>query len=406
MLQTLRRQQNAFLNETAYQLEPEPKLPAQQEEEKQSSKLADFQMLLDGQIQASAELSESAFIQGLTDQIASHNAQDRDRDTKKAARKVLDLVRQVCNYSGTEGGESEEDQDSLFDEEDLQNRYLNPRTGASSVLTHCKHYSHRSCLAKYKQEQEASLDGQYQRQLAGFSSGEFTCPICKGLSNCLLPSVPLSTVQKLSPGLFECDSEDKLVMSNELIGLLGFYMDALSEVMKAMRGWSAEGKKPKDTLLVEIKKGPLKIMSTALDHFVHTLSLIDIKGLRYFASRLPHEGILYGSLSGILKLVSKGEHPSFPSDCEPLTGLGDLLLLEEYLNRDLSRLVLIKNVSVTLIKTLLMVCLSQDRGINDQIKIVLEAFHPILKLQFIFSVLWRKNSGRKLVPSLFTQDYR
>lgn len=62
-------------------------------------------------------------------------------------------MKQVCNYkilnSADEGV-------NLFEQEDLQNKFLNPFTGACSVMSQCKHYGHISCVAKYKVQQEAN----------------------------------------------------------------------------------------------------------------------------------------------------------------------------------------------------------------------------------------------------------
>ena len=62
--------------------------------------------------------------------------------------KVLDLVRQVCNYEA-ETPKNEEEAKEI-----ATSSFLNPYTGASTVMTRCKHYSHLSCLEKYKLQQE------------------------------------------------------------------------------------------------------------------------------------------------------------------------------------------------------------------------------------------------------------
>jgi hypothetical protein len=46
--------------------------------------------------------------------------------------------------------------------------FLNAHTGAACVLTHCKHFSHLSCLKNYL-NQEQSEEARHQREICGFS---------------------------------------------------------------------------------------------------------------------------------------------------------------------------------------------------------------------------------------------
>ena len=76
---------------------------------------------------------------------------------------------------------------------------MNPITGSAAIITNCKHYSHLECLRKYYLQQETAQDNQYQKQLSGFSAGEFACPICKGINNSIMPSYSFLEVSKMIP---------------------------------------------------------------------------------------------------------------------------------------------------------------------------------------------------------------
>ena len=67
--------------------------------------------------------------------------------------------------------------------------------------------------------------------------------------------------------------------------------------------------------------------------------------------------------------------------------------------------VLTRNVTATLLYTLLALPFAEKRGIQDQINLVLEVFMPILKLQFLNAVFWRKNEGLKKELQIDIQDF-
>lgn len=341
MVQTLNAQKKAFQNEASYKFEEEEKV----EDTWKPQENAEFKKILDDQI--------NAFQSGNTEAVEAFEADlagkvSRMIKDKNADLKQLDLVKQISN-SG-------------------DNTFLNKYTGASSVVSHCKHYSHVSCLKNYRLQQELEEESQYQKQLSGFSFGEFACPICKSICNGILPNVSLLNVKD---------------QSNEM---LNFFVDALSEVVKATRGLVIGEKKPRELLLSDIAKDPMDFARLASNHFAHVVSLTDIKGLAYFNEVIPQESVLLGS---VVQLVRLQQH----DDQELIDQIEDRI--EAIINLEMVPNVLANNVTLTLIKTLMLSCVIPGRDLNEQIELVLEVFLPILEQQFYNVVLWRKNQGRR-----------
>lgn len=99
-------------------------------------------------------------------------------------------------------------------------------------MSNCKHYSHLECLRKYHLELEGIQDHSYQKQVNGFSFGEFMCPVCKCINNGILPSYSLEEASKMVPDLNE--------LSGQSLKLLDFYMDMFSELIKAQQGFTRD----------------------------------------------------------------------------------------------------------------------------------------------------------------------
>lgn len=66
--------------------------------------------------------------------------------------------------------------------------FINVVTGSGAILSSCDHFGHIKCLHKYLDEQEVQQYGIQQKQVSGFITGEFTCPICKSLKNGIMPN--------------------------------------------------------------------------------------------------------------------------------------------------------------------------------------------------------------------------
>lgn len=113
--------------------------------------------------------------------------------------------------------------------------YLNEYTGAGSVVTNCKHHSHLSCLRKYYLEQ-TSQEGQYNKKLTGFSSDEFSCPICKSINNSIVPIYSFRDFE-LELQLDPQDQGEALVLSDQDIGVMEFYVDYFAQVAKKQQGF-------------------------------------------------------------------------------------------------------------------------------------------------------------------------
>ena len=81
-------------------------------------------------------------------------------------------------------------------------------------------------------------------------------------------------------------------------------MDIISDVHKATRGSSLGGKLVGQMSLKDVKEDIVKFMSRFVDHFVHSLNLIDLKGVKYFTSLLEEESILLSSFAQLLPILS------------------------------------------------------------------------------------------------------
>ena len=212
----------------------------------------------------------------------------------------------------------------------------------------------------------------YMLQLSGLIKGEFPCPICQSINNGILPSYSLHKIP---------DYDEKLVT---------IYMDALSEVIKSNKGYIIGGKMPTPTTLEDLRSQPVRVMSKAIDHFVHGIHLIDIRGLSYFIDSLNHESNLLSSLGCLLK---------FNADPGSIMSNTLDIFMDAYLMKEMSDLVLVKNINGTLIKALLCISVLEERGINEQIACLLDVFYPLLSYQILLSVAYRKNSGKYVETS-------
>jgi hypothetical protein len=129
-------------------------------------------------------------------------------------------------------------------------------------------------------------------------------------------------------------------------------------------------------VLKDIENKPELIISGVLNHIIHRIYLIDIKGMKDYidnetASTLRH---LYGSLLSIIKITSPNQ-PFFQESA---------ISLEKEENSNLLDL----NICLILMKSLL-----KTSNNSENIKKLILHYYPYLKIQFLYAVFWRKNKG-------------
>ena len=59
-------------------------------------------------------------------------------------------------------------------------------------------------------------------------------------------------------------------------------MEAISEVVKQTKGFDPDNLKPQETLLKDLRDDPTVVIDSMINFFAHNITLIDIKGLKYF----------------------------------------------------------------------------------------------------------------------------
>eukprot|EP00347_Sterkiella_histriomuscorum_P012442 403368557 len=79
---------------------------------------------------------------------------------------------------------------------DLQPNFLVQEDFTGGTLIKCSHYAHSKCLSKYIETQENDEDMRKERKILGLGQKTHQCPLCKQLSNILLPADDLSSVFK------------------------------------------------------------------------------------------------------------------------------------------------------------------------------------------------------------------
>lgn len=104
--------------------------------------------------------------------------------------------------------------------------FLNRFSGSAARLKTCKHYSHFSCLQKYIEQQLTGEEGRFHSKVAGYSRGEFSCPICKSLSSTLVPSISLDKV--MPHAAVEIDGSR--------LSLLNYFADFFSNLILKQQG--------------------------------------------------------------------------------------------------------------------------------------------------------------------------
>eukprot|EP00347_Sterkiella_histriomuscorum_P006425 403352821 len=79
---------------------------------------------------------------------------------------------------------------------ELQPNFLVQEDFSGGTLIKCSHYAHSKCLSKYIETQENDEDMRKERKILGLGQKTHQCPLCKQLSNILLPADDLSSVLK------------------------------------------------------------------------------------------------------------------------------------------------------------------------------------------------------------------
>jgi hypothetical protein len=135
----------------------------------------------------------------------------------------------------------------------------------------------------------------HQKRLSGFNSGEFSCPICKSINNCLVPIFSLSEIAKEVESLqgnYADSEEAPLQFFIDDVGkkVLDFFTEYLSLIIKTQTGYICKkdfagdngpqeySKLQLQILLRDIKSNPERVVSQSSNFFVHNINLIDVKG--------------------------------------------------------------------------------------------------------------------------------
>jgi len=98
---------------------------------------------------------------------------------------------------------------------------------------------------------------------------------------------------------------------------MDFYVDFFSELIKAQQGFvrseNDSAAKQKSTVLRDVCNQPERVISIVLDHFLHRINLIDVKGLKDFHEKNIEKLLvaIHTSLQSILKYTFLGHHQVF-----------------------------------------------------------------------------------------------
>eukprot|EP00347_Sterkiella_histriomuscorum_P017752 403348132 len=150
--------------------------------------------------------------------------------------------------------------------------YLTEHQKTGGTIIKCSHYSHYKCLNDYLITNESDIRKRESRKLIGLDFNNFQCPLCRHLSNGL---IPCDTLQNYNERKFDQSDFNQ-------IDLLQIYSNFLSKIFKS------QTKRRSDTLLIDIKKEPLEALEVVSDFIEHRLQLIDIKGTQEFLKPSKH----------------------------------------------------------------------------------------------------------------------
>lgn len=118
------------------------------------------------------------------------------------------------------------------------------------------------------------------------------------------------------PEFANAKPSEAVAVSDSSIQLIDFYMDMFSLLIKTQQGFTSDVYKnltQQSTVLKDVKLEPQRVLTTVLDHFIHRITLVDIKGVKDLVDKdtLAMLSKLHSSLLALLRIGAVGEHNVF-----------------------------------------------------------------------------------------------
>ncbi|CDW74007.1 zinc finger family protein [Stylonychia lemnae] len=189
------------------------------------------------------------------------------------------------------------DQDSGENLRDLDLSYLNETELTGGTMIKCSHYSHFKCLNSYLTAKEADVRKRELSKMIGLDHKTFQCPLCRHLSNGL---IPFETLDNYNENKYTQRDFDQYLLLSQIVGYL-------SRIIQQQQIQKSE------LLPIDIKKQPLVVLRGIESFILHRIQLIDIKGTQEFLKRSRHHvGIReYSNIidiaGNVVKLILDGE---------------------------------------------------------------------------------------------------
>ena len=148
--------------------------------------------------------------------------------------------------------------------------------------------------------------------------------------------------------------------------LLDFYIDFFSELIKQQAGMSLHGES-RSTVLRDLIGEPQRVLNHMIDHFIHRICLVDLKGMADFGKDHGFDQLIkmWSSLQYVLHYTYKGDHdvltPAKKSSTFVKLEQTLFAYLEKYLQAALmeddpqsqSQPILFRNITAVVIKLIL-----------------------------------------------------